>query len=111
MIKAHKQKLGELLGKGHSVFGHVSPRRPYRDDEGGEGGAQLTMPEHPLLNQRPVGAASDLTAITTENSETLDAAQERAQEACAELKQQPVLQHALGMGQRYSYVATPKLSK
>lgn len=108
--KVLKEKLGLMLGKGHAFFGPVEQRKPYRDDdEGGSGGAELVFESHPLLEQQPVGASSDLTAIATENSETLDAAIERAEEASPELRKQPVLQQALTHGKQM--VITPMLTK
>lgn len=107
--KVQKEKLGLMLGKGHAFFGPVEQRKPYRDDDDeGGGGSQLVFESHPLLDQQPIGASSDLTAIATENSETLDEAIDRANEASPELKKQPVLQHALTMGARPSMVPTAK---
>lgn len=104
MLKSFKQELGKLLGKGHAMFGRVAPRRDYRDeDEGGAGSAELLFETHPLLAEQPVGAASDLTAIATENSDSLDQAVERVNEASKELVKQPVLQQKLSQ----SHVARP----
>ncbi len=108
--KVLKEKLGLMLAKGHAFFGPVEQRKPYReDDEGGSGGAGLIFESHPLLEQQPVGASSDLTAIATENSETFDEAIERANEASPELQKQPVLQQALALGARPTI--TPTLAK
>lgn len=106
--KILKAKLGLMLAKGHAFFGPVEQRKPYRDedDEGGTGGSELVFESHPLLDQQPVGASSDLTAIATENSETLDEAIDRANEASPELKKQPVLQQALALGKRPSMAPT-----
>lgn len=92
--KALKAALGEKLALGHRLYGNVTPRKPYRDeeDQGGAGSAQL-LP-HPLLEQQPVGASSDLTNITSEYGELLEAAEERRDEASPELQQR--LQKVLG---------------
>lgn len=105
--KIQKEQLSYLLGKGHALFGKVAPRRPYRDDEEGGGTASgLTLLQHPLLMNMPVGAASDLTAVATSNSEATEEALDRAEECCPQLQQQPRLQNALTHGRHY----TPKPS-
>jgi hypothetical protein len=105
IAKEYKTQLGLLLAKGHARFGRVAPRRPYRDDESGEGAASLTIETHPLLAKLPIGAASDLTAITTDNSETLEEAVKREGELTEALRNQPALQAQLS--QRRSYIPKP----
>jgi hypothetical protein len=105
----YKAELGLLLAKGHAKFGPVAARRPYRnDDDDGEGAASLSIEEHPLLAQLPIGAASDLTAIASENSEVMDEALARVDELNPELQNQPALKAELGL--RYSNRNTPKPS-
>lgn len=101
--KIYKEQLSYLLGKGHTRFGKVAPRRPYRDEEE-EGGtaAGLTLLQHPLLMNMPVGAASDLTAVTTVNSDATEEALDRAEECCPQLQQQPQLRNALTHGRHYT---------
>lgn len=91
-----KRKLTELLGIGHSKFGKVKLRKPYRDDEE-EGGAAsgLRLDSHPLFANLPDGADSDLSSIANNNVHSEDAAKERVNEASPELKMQPVLQREL----------------
>jgi hypothetical protein len=83
---ALKRALGELIAAGHSRFGKVSPRAPYRDEneEGGEGGTGIL--QHPLFADVPVGAASDLTAVTADHANINDLAEERKDEATPELR-------------------------
>ncbi len=102
--KIYKEQLSYWLAKGHSQFGRVAPRRPYRDEdeEGGAGTAGLTLLEHPFLMDLPVGAASDLTAVASVNSEADDEALDRAEECCPELQQQPKLRNALTHGRHYT---------
>lgn len=102
--KIYKEQLSYLLGKGHAQFGKVAPRRPYldEDEEGGAGTAGLTLLEHPWLMKMPVGAASELSQVTTENSEARLAAEERADECCLQLQQQPRLRNALAHGKHYT---------
>lgn len=104
--KQEKEQLGLLLAKGHARFGKVAVRRPFRDDDSGDGAAALTVETHPLLANLPVGAASDLTAITAVNSGITDAASERLDELTPSLQKQPVIQAQLQ--QSYSYV--PKVT-
>jgi hypothetical protein len=70
-------------------------RRAYReeDDEGGSGVGENLFQSHPMLADQPVGASSDLTAIMSDNAETLQAAEERQNEASLEL--QPTLEKVL----------------
>lgn len=91
----HKRKLSEVLSKVLSQWGRVKIRAPYRDDEGGEGEGGLQMREHPFLSRRPVGASSDLTAITNDNVHSEDAAKENVNDCCPELKKQPTLRNEL----------------
>ena len=106
--KEQKTKLGELIAKGHRKFGKVAPRKPYLDDddEGGTGGAQLLFEQHPLLSQQPVGASSDLTAIISDNNNSVDQAEKRVDEATLQLKK--ALEMKLGLGKQYT--ATPTLT-
>lgn len=86
--KEQKTELSALIGEGHRKFGKVAPRRPYTDDDKGGGAAQNVFESHPLLDQQPIGASSDLTYIITENSQALDEVEKRANEAAPELKKQ-----------------------
>lgn len=108
ILNVYKAQLGLEIAKGHAKFGRVAPRRPYRDDEDGEGGAGLRVEEHPLLADVPVGAASDLTAIASQNSEITEEALDRVEELNPALQNQPRLQAELGL--RYSRSNTPKPS-
>lgn len=96
-IKVHfKRKLSELLGVGHSKFGKVKLRKPYRDeDEGGAASSGLRLDSHPLFANLPDGADSDLSSVANNNAYSEDAAKERVNEASPELKLQPVLQKEL----------------
>ncbi len=96
-IKIHfKRKLSELIGVGHSKFGKVKMRKPYRDDEdSGGAGTGLQLDSHPLFANLPDGADSDLSSIATNNAYSEDAAKERVNEASPELRLQPVLQAEL----------------
>lgn len=100
-----KRKLSELLGIGHSRFGRVALRKPYREDEGGGGAgeSELRFDSHPLFANLPDGADSDLSALPNNNPVSEDAAKERVNEASPELRLQPVLQNELQPGPR----ATP----
>lgn len=91
----YKRKLTELLGIGHARFGKVAHRRDYREDDGGEGGAGLELLQHPWLSNMPIGADSDLTMETNNSAHSLEAAEERVNEASNELKMQPALQRVL----------------
>ncbi len=94
-----KRRLTELLGIGHSKFGKVRLRKPYRDDED-EGGAAsgLRLDSHPLFANLPDGASSDLSGVANNNEFSEDAAKERVNEASPELRMQPVLQRELTPG-------------
>ncbi len=96
-IKVHfKRKLSELLGVGHSKFGKVKLRKPYKDeDEGGGASTGLRLDAHPLFANLPDGADSDLSSVANNNAYSEDAAKERVNEASPELKLQPVLQKEL----------------
>jgi hypothetical protein len=110
ILNQYKAQLGEEIAKGHAQFGKVAPRRPYRDeDSSGEGAPGITVETHPWLSNIPVGAASDLTSIASENSNITDEALDRVEELNPELKQQPRLQAELNY--RYSNRNTPKLSR
>jgi len=104
--KEQKTELSNLLAEGHRKFGKVAPRRPYTDDDQGGGVAQNVFEQHPLLAQQPVGAASDLTFIITENSQSLDEAEKRSYQAAPELKQK--LELGLGLKAQKQY--TPGLN-
>ena len=110
--KEYKTKLGELLAAGHRRFGKVAPRKPYRDDdEGGSGGAELSpFEQHPLLAEQPVGAASDLTNIATENQEAVSEVENRdAKELSNQMQNQLNKTHAHTHAQRNT--AAPTLSR
>jgi hypothetical protein len=96
-IKVHfKRKLSELLGLGHSKFGKVKLRKPYRDDEEDGGAASgLRLDSHPLFANLPDGASSDLSSVANNNIYSEDAAKERVNEASPELQMQPTLQREL----------------
>jgi hypothetical protein len=96
-VKIHfKRKLSELLGVGHSKFGKVKLRKPYRDDdEGGGAGTGLRLDSHPLFANLPDGADSDLSSVASNNAYSEDAAKERVNEASPELRLQPALQAEL----------------
>lgn len=91
----HKRKLSEILAKVLSKWGRVKIRAPYKDEDGGDGSSGLVMKEHPFLSSRPIGAASDLTAITNDNIHSEDAAKENVNECCPQLRMQPTLRNEL----------------
>lgn len=98
-----KRALGELVARGHSRFGKVNPRAPYREeDEGGASGGGIL--QHPLFADVPVGAASDLTAVTAEHAHINDLAEERKDEATPELRKQ------LELGNKPTISSAPKPS-
>jgi hypothetical protein len=107
----HKTKLGELIAEGHRRFGNVTPRKPYReeDEEGGAGEAELSPFEaHPLLDEQPVGAPSDLTAIVTENNNAVEEAEKRdAKELSNQLQNQLRHTHAAKLGAAHTARPTP----
>ena len=106
LTREQKIKLSDLLMKGHRQWGPVASRKPFiEDQEGGAGTAENVFRSHPLLSQQPVGAASDLTAIVTENNQSMQAADERSNEASNEL--QPTLEKALQQGKSFSPGFTP----
>lgn len=109
ILNQYKAQLGELLAKGHGKFGKVAPRRPYPDDEddGGEGAAGLTVETHPLLANLPVGAASDLTFITSENSNITEEALDRVEELNPALQNQPTLKAELNYRNTNRYTPKP----
>ncbi|MBN2689226.1 MAG: hypothetical protein JXR42_01280 [Gammaproteobacteria bacterium] len=102
-----KALLSMLLGEGHAKFGVVTPRRPYKEDDesGGDDGSAKFLPDHPLFMEQPIGASSDLTFIANQNSNSLDQAEERSDQASPELKKS--LDNVLNMGKRARHVATP----
>ena len=106
--KDQKTELSALIGEGHRRFGKLAPRRPYTDDDDKGGGAEQNVFEsHPLLNQQPIGASSDLTFIITENNQSLKEAEKRADQATPELKKQ--LELALDLSAQKQLTAAPKL--
>lgn len=113
MNKEQKTQLGELLAAGHRRFGMVAPRKPYRDDDDdGDSGIGKASPfeQHPLLDEQPLGATSDLTAIATENSEAEAEVEKRdAKELSNQMQQQLANKHAYTLGQ--SRTASPTLTR
>jgi hypothetical protein len=107
ILAQYKAQLADEIAKGHAQFGKVAPRKPYREeDASGEGGPGIDIETHPWLMNIPVGAASDLTSIASENSNATDEALDRIEELNPELKQQPRLQAELNY--RHSHRYTPK---
>jgi hypothetical protein len=104
-----KREMSRLFGIGHAKYGKVAARHPYRDDDegGGDSGLPSIVPEHPLLADLPVGAASDLTADVAANSESLEEAKERMPELTPALQAQPQLQAQM----KKSYVSAPTLRR
>ncbi len=100
-------ELSKLLGAGHRSFGKVAPRRPYQDDDRDSGGSQLLFKEHPLLSSLPLGASSDLTFLINDNKFSVDAAEQRYNEAKPEL--QKALDYVLGMHNRPQAMPKPEL--
>jgi hypothetical protein len=104
-----KEKLGELLATGHRKFGKVTPRKPYREDEGdvdsGAGSPNPMFEAHPFFAEQPVGASSDLTAIITENRDAVEEAEKRSEQ---ELSHR--LTQALKNKHTYTKSATPKMN-
>lgn len=91
-----KMQHGLLIAKGHSRFGPVAPRRPYKDDDDGDSGVGgMIFETHPLLSEMPEGAPSDLMMDMNQNSDSIEAAQERYAELNLQLQQQPALQKGL----------------
>jgi hypothetical protein len=112
MNKEQKTQLGELLATGHRRFGMVAPRKPYRDDDDGDSGIGKASPfeQHPLLDEQPLGAASDLTNIATENSEAEAEVEKRdAKELSNQMQNQLTNKHAHTLGQSHS--ASPTLTR
>lgn len=110
ILNQYKAQLSEIIAQGHAKFGAVAARRPYKDDDdSGDGAPGLTVETHPLLANLPVGAASDLTAITSANSEITEEALDRVEELNPQLKQQPTLQAELSY--RYSHRPAPTLTR
>ncbi len=83
-----KAELGEALGNWYKLFGKVSPRRAYHeDDEGGDGApAKPIFEGHPYLAEMPLGAPSDLSSILINDKRTLDEADKRSDELTDELQ-------------------------
>jgi hypothetical protein len=103
--KEQKTLLSELIAQGHRRFGKVLPRRPYRDDEGGSGGAEFMFEEHPLFMNQPIGADLNVTPNIRANADTFDEARKRQNDLTPELQQKMSI--ALG----YSKTATPTLQR
>lgn len=103
-----KKELGELLAEWYRHFGKVNPRRAYHedDDEGGSGESKLVFDGHPLFDQLPIGAPSDLSSIIINNQRMLDEADKRADEATPEIQDRLEMVH--GKKQRKELLATPK---
>jgi hypothetical protein len=83
-----KAQLGGELSKWYRLFGKVQPRKPYHEDDTGEGAAtsKPLFAEHPLLAEMPIGASSDLTSIITNDEHTLEEAANRSDELTEELR-------------------------
>jgi hypothetical protein len=110
MTAKEKTELGNLLVKGHSQFGPVAPRKPYKEDDaegGGEGAASFSpFEEHPLLKKQPIGASSDLTSRVTENIYAEAETEKRSEDLTLEMQQKLALQQA----NRHRKTAVPNLS-
>jgi hypothetical protein len=85
----YKAQLGEELAAWYRKYGKVAPRRAYHeDDEGGTGSAGMVFEGHPLLEQMPLGASTDLASIVSNDERTLDEANNRADQLTYQLQQQ-----------------------
>lgn len=85
--REQKIRLGELLGDGHRHFGRVAARMPYYDDEGGGDLGENIIKSHPLLDEQPQGAPSDMTAVASDLANLDKLAEERELEATLTLQQ------------------------
>jgi hypothetical protein len=86
-----KAELGEYLAQWYRQYGKVAPRRPYHeDDDRGSSGAATNAPPlfegHPLFNEMPLGASSDLATILVDDKRTLEEADKRTDELTEELQ-------------------------
>ena len=83
-----KAQLGEELSKWYRLFGKVQPRKPYHEDDEGDGAAtpKPLFAEHPLLADMPIGASSDLTSVVANDEHTLEEAANRSDELTEELQ-------------------------
>lgn len=94
-----KAKLSEILRINYRKLGKVALARPYKDDDGGEGGQGLQLLEHPWLSQMPIGVAdSSLDSNAQHNPDAEDNAMNRANELTNSLQMQPAVQNALRRG-------------
>jgi len=97
---AQKRELAGSLALLFKRWGKVADRRPYPDDDdegGGVGG--LSLPEHPFLQDLPVGVVPpDLAADVNQYVDVEVELEKRANEANPQLQKQPVVQAALGKG-------------
>lgn len=107
--KDQKTELSALIGEGHRKFGKVAPRRPYTDDDKSGGAAQNVFEQHPLFKQLPDGASSDLIYIVDRNSQTLDEAEKRADQAAPQLRKQLDLALGLSAQAQKKYAPRPEL--
>jgi hypothetical protein len=102
-----KAELGEYLATWYRKFGKVAPRRAYHeDDEGGSGTAAADVKPpfegHPLLNDVPIGAPSDLASIIVADSRTLEEADKRSDELTEQLQNR--LELALGQKKQRKFL-------
>ena len=102
-----KAKHGEIIAAGHAKFAPVAFRKPYKDDDEGEGGTGLQLEEHPWLSELPIGAASDLTAIANQNSEALDEAMDNVNDCSYELRMANRKTFEQAMGKEFNPTPSP----
>lgn len=89
-----KTQLGGCLATLYRRYGKVAPRRVYHEDDTGTGGggSELDVPkpllfeDHPLLNEIPIGAPSDLSSILIADERTIDETNKRSEELTAQLQ-------------------------
>jgi len=109
LSKEHKTLLSDLLATGHRKFAKVNPRQAYHDDDEGGGSTGFQFESHPLLEEQPAGAASDLSAIPAEHaqSELADRVDENINNLSNELQARPSFQQALAASQTHTTKPSP----